>query len=46
MIEVKNLVKRYGDHTAVNHLSFEIEKADESPPAYSLCQSIEAFFMV
>ena len=26
MIEVKNLVKRYGDHTAVNHLSFEIEK--------------------
>ena len=26
LIEVKNLVKRYGDHTAVNHLSFEIEK--------------------
>ena len=26
MIEVKNLVKRYGDHTAVDHLSFEIEK--------------------
>ena len=26
MIEVKNLVKRYGNHTAVDHLSFEIEK--------------------
>ena len=26
MIEVKNLVKCYGDHTAVDHLSFEIEK--------------------
>ena len=26
MIEVKNLVKRYGGHTAVDHLSFEIEK--------------------
>ena len=26
MIEVKHLVKRYGDHTAVDHLSFEIEK--------------------
>ena len=26
MIEVKNLVKRYGDHTAVDHLSFKIEK--------------------
>lgn len=26
MIEVKNLVKRYGDHTAVDHLSFSIEK--------------------
>lgn len=26
MIEVSNLVKRYGDHTAVDHLSFEIEK--------------------
>ena len=26
MIEVKNLVKRYGDHIAVDHLSFEIEK--------------------
>ena len=26
MIEVKNLVKRYGDHTAVDHLFFEIEK--------------------
>ena len=26
LIEVKNLVKRYGDHTAVDHLSFQIEK--------------------
>lgn len=26
MIEVKNLVKRYGNHTAVDHLSFQIEK--------------------
>ena len=26
MIEVTNLVKRYGDHTAVGHLSFQIEK--------------------
>lgn len=26
MIEVKNLVKRYGDHKAVDHLSFQIEK--------------------
>lgn len=26
MIEVNNLVKRYGDHTAVDHLSFHIEK--------------------
>lgn len=26
MIEVKNLVKRYGDHTAVDNLSFQIEK--------------------
>ena len=26
MIEVSNLVKRYGDHTAVDHLSFKIEK--------------------
>ena len=26
MIEVKNLVNRYGDHTAVDHLSFQIEK--------------------
>lgn len=26
MIEVKNLVKKYGDHTAVDHLSFQIEK--------------------
>lgn len=25
MIEVKNLVKKYGDHLAVNHLSFTIE---------------------
>ena len=26
MIEVRNLTKKYGDHTAVNHLSFRIEK--------------------
>ncbi|WP_343248229.1 ABC transporter ATP-binding protein [Diplocloster hominis] len=26
MIEVKNLVKRYGGHTAVNDLSFEVEE--------------------
>lgn len=26
MIEVSNLVKKYGDHTAVDHLSFKIEK--------------------
>ena len=26
LIEVNNLVKRYGDHTAVDHLSFKIEK--------------------
>lgn len=26
MIEVKNLVKRYGRHTAVDHLSFTVEK--------------------
>ena len=26
MIEVNNLVKRYGDHTAVDHLSFTVEK--------------------
>ena len=26
MIEVNNLVKGYGDHTAVDHLSFKIEK--------------------
>ena len=26
MIEVNNLVKRYGDHTAVDHLSFKFEK--------------------
>ena len=26
MIEVTNLVKRYGDHTVVDHLSFQIEK--------------------
>ena len=26
MIEVTNLDKRYGDHTAVDHLSFQIEK--------------------
>lgn len=26
MIEVNNLVKRYGNHTAVDHLSFQVEK--------------------
>ena len=26
MIEVNNLVKRYGEHVAVDHLSFQIEK--------------------
>ena len=26
MIEVSNLVKKYGDHTSVDHLSFQIEK--------------------
>lgn len=26
MIEVENLVKKYGNHTAVNHLSFHVEK--------------------
>ena len=26
MIEVKNLVKKYGNHTAVDHLSFTVEK--------------------
>ena len=26
MIEVKNLVKKYGDHTAVDHMSFTVEK--------------------
>lgn len=26
MIEVKNLVKKYGNHTAVDHLSFKVEK--------------------
>ena len=26
MIEVSNLVKKYGDHTAVDHLSFQIDK--------------------
>lgn len=26
VIEVQNLVKMYGDHTAVDHLSFRIEK--------------------
>ena len=26
MFEVSNLVKKYGDHTAVDHLSFQIEK--------------------
>ena len=26
MIEVKNLVKKYGDHVAVDHLSFTVEE--------------------
>lgn len=26
MIEVKNLTKKYGDHVAVDHLSFCVEK--------------------
>lgn len=26
MIEVKNLVKKYGDHMAIDHLNFTIEK--------------------
>ena len=26
MLELSNLVKKYGDHTAVDHLSFQIEK--------------------
>ena len=26
LIEVKNLVKRYGDHLAVDHLSFHVDK--------------------
>ena len=26
MIEVKNLVKKYGDHIAVDHLNFTVEK--------------------
>ena len=26
MIEVSSLVKRYGDHTAVDHLSFTVEE--------------------
>ena len=26
MIEVKDLVKQYGNHLAVNHLSFTVEK--------------------
>lgn len=30
MIEVNNLVKRYGNHTAVDHLSFKIEKGKKS----------------
>lgn len=28
MIEVRNLVKKYGDHVAVDHLSFEIDKGN------------------
>ena len=26
MIEVRNLVKRYGTHTAVDHLSFTVKR--------------------
>ena len=26
LIEVKNLTKKYGDHTAVDHLSFQVEE--------------------
>ena len=26
MIEVRNLVKRYGGHTAVDHLNFQVEE--------------------
>ena len=26
MIEVKNITKKYGDHTAVKNLSFTVEK--------------------
>ena len=26
MIEVKNLVKKYGNHMAIDHLNFKIEK--------------------
>ncbi len=26
MIEVKNLTKKYGDHTAVNHLNFQVQE--------------------
>ena len=29
LIEVNNLVKRYGDHKAVDHLSFSIEKGSD-----------------
>ena len=31
MIEVKNLVKRYGDHVAVNNLSFTVEEGQRNP---------------
>ncbi len=27
-IEVKNLTKQFGDLTAVNHISFEVEKGE------------------
>ena len=29
VIEVKNLVKRYGNHLAVDHLSFKVEKGQK-----------------
>ena len=31
MIEVKNLVKRYGDHVAVKNLSFTVEEGQIPP---------------
>ena len=31
MIEVKNLVKKYGNHMAIDHLNFKIEKGQMNP---------------